>query len=127
MRPAEFMSNVTRFWQRVDKSGDCWLWTGEKNRFGYGRFIVWHDGTRTRILAHRLALHLIGEDLAPEAVVMHTCDNPPCVNPRHLSIGTQADNIRDCVAKGRADLHGLELSRNRLIAKARREAQEGAA
>lgn len=114
MKPGDFSDNIARFWARVDRSGECWLWTSETNRFGYGRFMLWHDGMRTRILAHRLALKLYGVALADDQVVMHTCDNPPCVNPSHLSVGTQLENIRDARDKGRMDLHGLDLSPTRI-------------
>lgn len=111
MKPKDLLDNVARFWARVDQSGDCWVWTGEKNRFGYGRFDFWHDGGRSRLLAHRLVLLLTGRALADGDVVMHACDNPPCVNPAHLSIGTQADNLHDALSKGRMDLSGLEIGR----------------
>lgn len=127
MKPGDFADNLARFWAKVDKTGDCLIWIGETNRLGYGRFVLWHDGGRTRILAHRLSLKLHGIPLGDDQVVMHACDNPPCVNPEHLSAGTQGDNVRDAVTKGRADLSGLELSRNRLIAKERRKAAADAA
>lgn len=109
MKAADFGTLADRFWAKVDRGGDCWLWTGEKNRHGYGRFDLWHEGKRTRIFAHRLVLRLIGEPPGDDQVVMHICDNPPCVNPGHLRVGTQADNMQDAVAKGRADLSGLRI------------------
>lgn len=109
MTPQDFNSNIERFWNRVDRSGDCWVWTGEVNNHGYGRFALWHDGKRSRIFAHRLSLALHGASLRKGDVVMHHCDNPPCVNPDHLAIGTQRDNIHDCMAKGRLDISGLPL------------------
>lgn len=109
MTPSDFLTNVTRFWSHVDKTDPCWTWIGERNRHGYGRFDFWTGGRRNRVLAHRLALQLTGEQLNDGDVVMHTCDNPPCVNPAHLLVGTQGDNVRDARDKGRLDLTGLAL------------------
>ena len=83
-----------RFWDKVDKSGDCWEWRAGKEG-DYGRF--W-DGSRM-VLAHRFAFEL-AHGYLPE-VVRHRCDNPGCVRPSHLMGGTQADNIRDCIDRGR--------------------------
>lgn len=88
------------FWDRVLVGDGCWNFTVRLNRQGYGRFCV---GSKD-VLAHRLAWELWhGEDLPPypEAVVGHHCDNPSCVRPDHLFVGTQADNIHDAKRKGR--------------------------
>lgn len=96
------MTTEERFWSKVDRSGDCWEWVGsDVNRHGYGRFITYVHGKRVRHLAHRYALTLSGVALSGEDVVLHSCDNPPCVNPSHLSVGTQAENIRDMIGRGR--------------------------
>lgn len=89
-----------RFWRRVDKSGPCWIWTGAQGHHGYGRIgIGGHDGPT--VLAHRVAWELSNGPVPEGLCVLHRCDNPPCVNPDHLFVGTQADNIRDCKEKGR--------------------------
>lgn len=97
-----------RFWDKVDKSGDCWVWTASRSRRGYGYFTIVRAREAERIgarrgsnLAHRVAYSLARGPVAPTAVVMHRCDNPPCVRPEHLALGTQADNLRDMIAKGR--------------------------
>lgn len=83
------------FWDRVDRSGDCWTWTASVDSDGYG-----HLGLEGKlVLAHRLAFYLT-HGYWPN-VCRHICDNPPCVNPAHLLDGTQADNIRDMVERGR--------------------------
>lgn len=75
----------------------CWLWTGAVNNHGYGK--IYHDNKPQ--MAHRVALMLAGVVVADTDVVRHKCDNPSCVNPDHLTVGTQSDNMQDCVAKGR--------------------------
>lgn len=89
-----------RFWRWVDRSAGpdgCWIWMGTRARRNYGRFS--YKG-RT-VIAHRFALQLSSVEVPPGSVVMHICDNPPCVNPSHLRVGTWKDNIRDMYEKGR--------------------------
>lgn len=90
-------SERARFWGRVDKSGDCWLWTGLKTH-GYGS--VWLAGRVMR--AHRAAVLLAGGVIPPGSVVCHRCDTPACVRPEHLFVSTQRENMADMHAKGRA-------------------------
>lgn len=93
----QILSPEERFWSKVDKSGDCWLWQGGVNNGGYGSFAV--DGHR-KVMAHRYSVELDGREIPPSMYVCHTCDTPRCVNPAHLFVGTPLDNFRDRIAKG---------------------------
>lgn len=79
-------------------SSGCWNWTGKRNEFGYG--IITVNGTETR--AHRAMYFMLNPGDDRSKVVMHTCDNPRCINPDHLSLGTQQENMMDMHNKGRA-------------------------
>lgn len=106
--------DLRRFNRKVDDSGACHEWTGATNRDGYGRF--WVNGRHH--LAHRAA-YAIAHSHAPE-VVRHTCDNPSCVNPKHLRGGTQADNIEDRQRRDR-QAKGSQNGRSKLTAEDVRE------
>lgn len=101
----EFSRNRTPewFWQRVDKTsghgpgGECWVWMGKKFKQGYG--YLRYGGRSCK--AHRLAWELTNGPIPAGMSILHACDNRPCVNPSHMSIGTQTENNADCFAKGR--------------------------
>lgn len=86
-----------RFWRHVDKNNDCWEWTAHKI-LGYG--IVGINRNKTK-KAHRVSWELANGSIPQGLLVLHKCDNPGCVNPDHLFLGTQGDNMRDCSKKGR--------------------------
>lgn len=86
--------------------GDCWIWTKGTNKFGYGRVMIterpYHSYQES---AHRLAyVFHKGETIPKGRVIMHTCDNRACINPDHLVMGTQSENLADMRAKGRSDM-----------------------
>lgn len=95
-----------RFWAKVDKGGanGCWVWTAStfRNRNGYGKFNAGssHDGNRT-VYAHRFSFESVNGKIPDGLDVLHSCDNPPCVNPDHLRLGTAADNAGDMVRRRR--------------------------
>lgn len=90
-------STAARFWSKVDRSGECWTWTAACDRKGYGRmrFPRRHEG------AHRVSWELTNGPIPEGMFVCHRCDNPPCVRPDHLFLGSHRDNMADMFAKGR--------------------------
>lgn len=85
---------------RIKSEGECLLWMGARTATGYGRY-----GER---YAHRIAWEQANDASADGHEVMHSCDNPPCVNPAHLRLATHAENMRDAMSKGRMDTEGLQ-------------------
>ena len=90
-----------RFWSKVDKTKECWEWTAVLHPSGYGLFAIW-DGVRTNIArAHRWSWEYTHGPIVGGLWVLHKCDNPKCVRPDHLFLGTPQDNIDDMFSKNR--------------------------
>jgi hypothetical protein len=103
-----------RFWSKAEVTDlfKCWNWTSTKNHTGYGQFSIGRKGKK---LAHRLAWQLTCGSIPQGKCVLHRCDNPKCVNPAHLFLGSQQDNIDDMVSKGRhGDARGVNNGRSKL-------------
>ena len=118
-----------RFWSKADCQGaGCWIWTACKDGDGYGNI----GFGRSTVKAHRVAWELTHGPIPPRMHVLHHCDNPPCVNPEHLFLGTQVENQRDCEAKGRGwsrhrigELNGRAKLKLADVARIRALAQSG--
>lgn len=101
-----------RFWSKVDKNGPilphmdtpCWEWIGRRVQGKYGYFdVLVSTNTSTQVYAHRISWEISNSQPIPDKLyVLHKCDNPPCVNPDHLFLGTYKDNSDDMIRKGRA-------------------------
>ncbi len=111
---------LRRLKAKIDIKGEdeCWPWTACIGTWGYGSF--WLEGKNLN--SSRAAYLLMVCDVPKDKVVCHSCDNPACCNPKHLWIGTQGDNVRDCATKGRAKGHFSETNHPRHLAKLTPEA-----
>jgi hypothetical protein len=99
---------MTRFYSYFSYGApdECWNWFGPKHGFGHGRIFV--TETRKFLWAHRLSYEVHVGPIPKGLFILHNCDNPSCVNPRHLRPGTIQDNIRDMDERGRRNCKGRE-------------------
>jgi hypothetical protein len=89
-----------RFWSKVEKTDTCWLWVGARNEKGYGLLGI---GSTNQVRAHRWIYETTNQCVVPEGMfVCHRCDNPSCVRPEHLYVGTHTDNMLDRAQRDRA-------------------------
>jgi hypothetical protein len=93
--------DIQRFLIKVDKTDSCWIWTANKDKNGYGRFKF----ERYPHPAHRFSYKLFKGEIPKGMLICHSCDNPSCVNPEHLWLGSCSDNTRDMVSKNRHGKH----------------------
>lgn len=106
-----------RFWKFVspEPNSGCWLWEGSTDKRGYGQLRLSSSGPGSLAYATHVSLALAGRHVPSGKCACHHCDNPPCVNPDHLFIGTQLDNMRDAKAKGRMSPPPLSIAGRRTI------------
>jgi len=92
-----------RFWKHVNKLGenDCWEWLASCHPYGYGQIEIGTGGYKRPYLAHRISWIIHNGEIPVGLCILHKCDNPSCVNPVHLFLGTKADNTHDMINKGR--------------------------
>ena len=91
-------STFKKFWSNIIKTGNCWIWKGDKNYSNYGIIFVIKNRW---IKAHRYSYQIHFGKIPDKMNICHHCDNPSCVRPDHLFLGTQKDNLRDAGRKGR--------------------------
>jgi hypothetical protein len=109
-RAADNKMTEEKFWSKVDKTpgqgpnGDCWIWTGNRNHNNYG-FLSWPDRCRDRsghnVMAHRTSFEFVKGVIDEGLCILHSCDNPPCVNPAHLSADTHQKNLEEAKERNR--------------------------
>ena len=92
-----------KFWSKVDKSGDCWVWTGYMAESGHGKLVR----NKKTLSAHRYSWILRNGEIQDDLVVRHKCKNAHCVNPDHLELGTKAQNANDMIRDG-TSLRGIK-------------------
>lgn len=116
-------SMAERFWKKVKKTRGCWLWNGAITTGGYGCLGIGSrtDGTRASERAHRVAWMLTRGPIPAGIFVLHRCDNPRCVCPAHLFLGTHADNMQDMRAKGRSGHKGAHPGEKHHFARLNRQ------
>lgn len=120
-------NNTERFWKHVNKTDDCWLWTGAIGTGRrYGSMYIGTKGSRQYYgVSHRFSYILHKGEIPNGLHVMHKCDVPLCVNPNHLTLGTHADNMRDMKMKGRArNVHSSNINWE-MVEQIRAQAKQG--
>lgn len=112
--PMPWSTVVRRFFEKVRFAADgCWLWTGATIGPGYAQFRRGNRNHNVFAYGHHGAWILFRGPIPEGTAVLHSCDNRLCVNPDHLFLGTQQDNVDDMIAKGRQNFSGLELAPTR--------------
>jgi HNH endonuclease len=114
-----------RFWAKVEKTDGCWLWNGARYYNGYGAFGL--SRQKKGALAHRVAYLLTHGEIPEGQLILHRCDNPPCVRPDHLYAGSYSDNQRDTIARHPDAREALLTHRRRQVGELHNQAKLTAA
>lgn len=93
------------------KLGKCWIWTGSLDSWGYGQIYYKYK----RFQTHRLSFKIKYGEIPRGMLICHKCDNPACIRPKHLFLGTAKDNIQDCIKKNRRGLEQTKLSKKDIL------------
>lgn len=107
------IKNENKFWKKVIRNDKCWSWNGSLGKFGYGKFRTLINNIGIEIKAHRASYFYYHKIFPFNLCVLHKCDNPICVNPDHLFLGTRKDNNLDKVKKNR-QAKGERTNKNKL-------------
>lgn len=99
---------IERFISKLHKSNNCWLWLASKNTDGYGQFKI----NNKKHLAHRVSYEIYSGDITCGLMVLHSCDNPSCVNPKHLRLGTSKENTKDMITRNRKGSNKKRINPN---------------
>lgn len=98
---------IIRFWSKIDKSGDCWIWTSSLNASGYGQLVVTQDGQRTAFRSNRMAYELEFGPIPDGMLVDHICLVRACCNPKHLRLATQKQNMEHRPGANKNNVSGI--------------------
>jgi hypothetical protein len=93
--------DIIRFKSKIILTDNCWIWSASKTTTGYGKFSIVNNGTHLNVFAHRVSFLIAYGPFNEKLFVCHKCDNPPCVNPEHLFLGTAKNNVHDMIEKNR--------------------------
>lgn len=102
------MTKHAAFWDKSERTATCWLWKASKDKHGYGQLTY----QKRHRMAHHVAFELAHGEIPAGLCVLHTCDNPACVNPAHLYAGTRKQNTKDMMDRERGGHGRLPGSRN---------------